>query len=90
MPTSNVAFSRPRNMNTWTQVSAAAKILAPNFAGIAQFERGLIRDRVRSGLRHAKAKGKRLGRPRTNVNAAKIASLRSQGPLGVKFARIQA
>jgi DNA invertase Pin-like site-specific DNA recombinase len=49
------------------------------FASIAEFERELIRDRVRSGLRNAKAKGKRLGRPRTNVNAAKIASLRSQG-----------
>ncbi len=49
------------------------------FASIAEFERELIRDRVRSGLRNAKAKGKRLGRPRTNVNPAKIASLREQG-----------
>ena len=49
------------------------------FASIAEFERELIRDRVRSGLRNAKAKGKRLGRPRTTVNAARIASLRSQG-----------
>ncbi len=33
------------------------------FATIAEFERELIRDRVRSGLAAAKAKGKRLGRP---------------------------
>ncbi len=33
------------------------------FASIAEFERELIRDRVRSGLAAAKAKGKRLGRP---------------------------
>lgn len=32
------------------------------FASIAEFERELIRDRVRSGLRNARAKGKRLGR----------------------------
>ena len=33
------------------------------FASIAEFERELIRDRVRSGLASAKARGKRLGRP---------------------------
>jgi DNA invertase Pin-like site-specific DNA recombinase len=33
------------------------------FATIAEFERELIRDRVRSGLASARAKGKRLGRP---------------------------
>ena len=49
------------------------------FASIAEFERELIRDRVRSGLAAAKAKGKRVGRPKVAVNAARIASLRQQG-----------
>jgi DNA invertase Pin-like site-specific DNA recombinase len=49
------------------------------FASIAQFERELIRDRVRSGLAAAKAKGKRLGRPRVEANAHRIASLRASG-----------
>jgi DNA invertase Pin-like site-specific DNA recombinase len=49
------------------------------FASIAEFERELIRDRVRSGLAAAKAKGKRLGRPRANVDVARIASLRALG-----------
>lgn len=49
------------------------------FASIAEFERELIRDRVRSGLRNAKAKGKRIGRPRVAVNAARVAVMRAQG-----------
>ena len=49
------------------------------FASIAEFERELIRDRVRSGLAAAKAKGKRIGRPRVAVDVLRIASLRRQG-----------
>lgn len=47
-------------------------------ASIAEFERELIRDRVRSGIQNARAKGKRLGRPRVHVNPAQIANLRRQ------------
>jgi DNA invertase Pin-like site-specific DNA recombinase len=49
------------------------------FASIAEFERELIRDRVRSGLAAAKAKGKILGRPRVAANTQQIASLRDSG-----------
>ena len=49
------------------------------FASIAEFERELIRDRVRSGLRAARARGKRLGRPRAVLDTARIASLRASG-----------
>lgn len=49
------------------------------FASIAEFERELIRSRVRSGLAAARAKGKRLGRPRTTVDAEKIAQRRAAG-----------
>ncbi len=49
------------------------------FASIAEFERELIRDRVRSGLAAARAKGKRIGRPKVAVDALRIASLRCQG-----------
>jgi DNA invertase Pin-like site-specific DNA recombinase len=49
------------------------------FASIAEFERELIRDRVRSGLRNARAKGRILGRPRVKVDATRISTLRTQG-----------
>ncbi|MFY9528492.1 MAG: recombinase family protein [Candidatus Acidiferrales bacterium] len=49
------------------------------FASIAEFERELIRSRVRSGLAAARAKGKTLGRPRIIVDAHRIATLRAQG-----------
>jgi DNA invertase Pin-like site-specific DNA recombinase len=49
------------------------------FASIAEFERELIRDRVKSGIAAARSKGKTLGRPRLHVDAARIAALRSQG-----------
>jgi DNA invertase Pin-like site-specific DNA recombinase len=49
------------------------------FAGIAEFERELIRSRVRSGSAAAKSRGKQLGRPRTAVDAKQIAALRATG-----------
>jgi DNA invertase Pin-like site-specific DNA recombinase len=44
---------------------------------MAEFERALIQERVRAGIRNARAKGKRLGRPSKVV--ATVAMLRSQG-----------
>jgi DNA invertase Pin-like site-specific DNA recombinase len=49
------------------------------FASIAEFERELIRDRVRSGIAAARARGKRLGRPRRHVDVSQIAALRAEG-----------
>ena len=49
------------------------------FASIAEFERELIRDRVKSGIAAARSKGKRLGRPRGTADAARIAALRASG-----------
>src|ERR1700730_6819453 len=49
------------------------------FASIAEFERDLIRDRVRSGLACASAMGNILGRPRVSVDVARIANLSGEG-----------
>jgi DNA invertase Pin-like site-specific DNA recombinase len=46
---------------------------------VAELERSLIVERVRAGVRNARAKGKKLGRPKVAVDQAKIASLRSTG-----------
>jgi len=46
---------------------------------VAELERSLIAERVRAGLRNAVARGKRLGRPRVKLGAARMAVLRSQG-----------
>jgi len=59
--------------------TANGRLVFGIFATIAEFERELIRDRVRSGLALAKARGKRLGRPRLIADAARIASLRASG-----------
>lgn len=49
------------------------------FATIAEFERELIRERVRSGLAVAEARGKHLGRPPSLVDADTVAELHAQG-----------
>jgi DNA invertase Pin-like site-specific DNA recombinase len=48
-------------------------------AAVAQSERETTVERVRSGLRNARAKGKRLGRPKKSVDVARINSLRASG-----------
>jgi DNA invertase Pin-like site-specific DNA recombinase len=55
------------------------KMVFTVLGAVAELERSLIVERVRAGLRNAKAKGKSLGRPRVTVDAARIAALRSQG-----------
>jgi DNA invertase Pin-like site-specific DNA recombinase len=49
------------------------------FASIAEFERELIRDRVRSGIAAARSRGRVLGRPRLEVDRARIVRLRASG-----------
>ena len=60
------------------------RMLATVLAGIAEFERELIRERVRSGLAAVKARGKRLGRqpgyrPKSDRLAPKVLALVAQG-----------
>jgi DNA invertase Pin-like site-specific DNA recombinase len=55
------------------------KMVFTVLGAVAELERSLIVERVKAGLRNARAKGKRLGRPRVVVDASRIATLRAQG-----------
>jgi DNA invertase Pin-like site-specific DNA recombinase len=57
----------------------AGRMVFTVLGAVAELERSLIVERVRAGLRNARAKGRRLGRPRVAVDAARIARLRAQG-----------
>jgi DNA invertase Pin-like site-specific DNA recombinase len=46
---------------------------------MAEFERALIQERVKAGLRDARAKGRRIGRPRVTADESRIATLRIGG-----------
>lgn len=46
---------------------------------MAEFERALTQERVKAGLRLARSKGKKLGRPRAGVNPEQVATLRAAG-----------
>jgi hypothetical protein len=57
----------------------SGRLMFQIIGAMAEFERALIQERDRAGLRNARAKGRRLGRPRVVVDASRIASLRASG-----------
>jgi putative DNA-invertase from lambdoid prophage Rac len=48
-------------------------------AAVAEFERELIKERVAAGLKNAKAKGTRIGRPRVVFDRQRALDMRQQG-----------
>ena len=63
------------------------KMIFTVLGAVAELERSLIAERVRAGLRNARAKGKTLGRPRVAVDAAEVARLRACGASWPSIAR---
>jgi DNA invertase Pin-like site-specific DNA recombinase len=64
--------------------SPHGRMIATVLAGIAEFERELIQERIRSGIAAAKARGKRLGRqpgqrPKSDRLAPKVLALIALG-----------
>ena len=57
----------------------SGRLMFQIIGAMAEFERALIQERVRAGLRNARAKGKRLGRPQTLVDTTRITALRASG-----------
>ena len=57
----------------------AGRLMFNVIGAMAQFERGLIRERVRSGMANARRKGVKLGRKRVPVDIAAVQRLRGEG-----------
>jgi DNA invertase Pin-like site-specific DNA recombinase len=57
----------------------AGRLMFQIIGAMAEFERSLIQERVRAGLRNAKLKGKTLGRPPLTLDHGRIARLRASG-----------
>src|SRR3989442_917987 len=61
----------------------SGRLLFHVLAAIAEFERDLIRERVKAGLERAKAKGVRLGRPTARVPEGQLQALHQRrAPIG--------
>lgn len=59
--------------------SAAGRLVFVIIAAMAEFERSLTRERIFAGLHRARAQGKKLGRPKVQVDTARVTELREQG-----------
>lgn len=59
--------------------TSTGKLMFSIVGAMAQFERDLIRERVKAGLDYARAKGKRIGRKPLSVDHEEIHRLKSQG-----------
>ncbi len=78
--------------------SALGQALFTIVSAVAQLERDLIRERVTAGTRNARAKGKKLGRPKSSVDRERILELKAQGQsvrqiaanLGVGYGTVRA
>src|ERR1700693_3911971 len=66
----------------------AGRAMAGLLAVFAEFEREILRERVRAGLAHAREKGKRLGRPQTAaLHASQMWTLYRAGVSKAEIAR---
>ena len=73
----NVGFcSMTEGVDTTTP---AGKMVFTFLAGIAEFERGLTRERVLARIQNARARGVRFGRPRVGFDIAAAVAFRRQG-----------
>jgi putative DNA-invertase from lambdoid prophage Rac len=78
-----VSFTEALDLST-----PSGRALAGMLAVFAEFERDLIRERVRGGLERARRDGTRLGRPPTAAAHAKeVQALRARDPTHAEIAR---
>ena len=57
----------------------SGRLMFQIIGAMGEFERNLIRERVRAGMAHAKAKGRKLGRTRLHVDMIAVEARRAKG-----------
>lgn len=57
----------------------SGRLMVQIIGAMAEFERALIQERVKAGLRNARAKGKTIGRPRIAADGRQVSALRKAG-----------
>jgi DNA invertase Pin-like site-specific DNA recombinase len=67
-----------QNIDT-DESNPTSKLILWILAAVAEFEREMIRERVKAGLNAAKKRGKHCGRPKRVFNRDEVAKLRAQG-----------
>jgi DNA invertase Pin-like site-specific DNA recombinase len=72
-----VAFVSLRD--SFDLTTPAGRLMFNMVASFAEFERDLIRERVRAGIANRRAKGFRVGRKPVSIDSAKLQALRSEG-----------
>jgi DNA invertase Pin-like site-specific DNA recombinase len=69
-----ISFSEQMDTSTPT-----GRMIFTVLGAVAELERSLIAERVRAGVRNARAKGKRLGRPSLEVRASDVRAMHEGG-----------
>jgi DNA invertase Pin-like site-specific DNA recombinase len=72
-----VAFVSLRD--SFDLTTPARRLMFNMVASFAEFERDLIRERVKAGIANRRAKGFRVGRKPFSIDSAKLRALRSEG-----------
>ncbi len=57
----------------------SGRLMFQIIGAMAEFEKALIQERVRAGIKNARAKGRRIGRPIVHVDSGKVARMRAAG-----------
>jgi len=67
--------------------TSAGRMLAGIFSVLAEYERSIISERTKAGLRAARARGKRIGRVARHFDTERAQELRAQGWGQIRIAR---
>lgn len=69
------------HQDNWDTSSPNGKLLFQIMGAVAEFERELIRERVIAGVQNARNKGRRLGRPTSDLDQEEIAAKKAESGL---------